>query len=134
MKTIAPFALFIVFLGLWTWKLLEPYPLPEALEENIPADMKFTLAKSLHAGAYAFLTALAALLPVRRPYFWAAVAVLALHGVGTEIGQTYVPNRNGCVRDVLIDWTGVGLGLLFLWGCRVVWLRGTKPAPEKPAV
>ena len=74
------------------------------------------LAKSLHAGVYAFLTVLAALLPVRRRYFWAAVVVLLLHGIGTEIGQTYVPSRHGCVRDVLIDWTGIGLGLLFLWG------------------
>jgi len=26
--------------------------------------------------------------------------------------------RHGCVRDVLIDWAGIGLGLLtlYLWG------------------
>ena len=66
--------------------------------------------------AYAFLTVLAATLPVRRPYFWAVVIVLAMHGVGTEIGQTYVPGRGGSKRDVAIDWVGVGLGLLTLHG------------------
>ncbi|HEV3385354.1 MAG TPA: VanZ family protein [Gemmata sp.] len=117
MRTVAPFVIFLTFLGLWTWKLLEPVPVPEAIEQQIPVDLKFWLAKSLHAGAYAFLTVLAAFLPVRRPYFWVALGTLALHGVGTEIGQTYVPNRNGCVRDVIIDWLGIGLGLAGLWGC-----------------
>ena len=39
---------------------------------------------------------------------------LLLHGVGTEIGQTYVPNRTGKVTDVLIDWAGITAGLLAL--------------------
>ena len=117
MRTVTPFVVFLTFLGLWTWKLLEPVPVPEAIEQQIPVDQKFLLAKSLHVGAYAFLTILAASLPVRRPYFWAVVVGLALHGVGTEIGQTYIPNRNGCVRDVIIDWVGIGLGLAGLWGC-----------------
>jgi len=115
MKKVAPFVVFLIFLGLWTWKLLEPAPVPEAIEQRIPVDFKFMLAKSLHAGAYAFLTVLAAFLPVRRPYFWAVVVTLALHGVGTEIGQTYVPSRNGCVRDVIIDWVGIAIGLVALW-------------------
>jgi VanZ family protein len=121
MKTVAPFAIFLIFLGLWTWKLLEPYPVPEALASHSPISLEFAFAKSLHAGAYAFLTVLAAFLPVRRPYFWAVVIIVALHGVGTEIGQTYVPSRHGCVRDVIIDWIGVALGLACLW----VWsIRG----------
>lgn len=106
--------IFLLFLGLWTWKLLEPSPLPERLAEGIPTDWKFWLAKILHAGAYSFLTLLARWLPVRRAVFWWVVALLALHGVGSEIGQTYVPNRHGCVRDVIIDWVGIGMGLLFL--------------------
>ena len=68
----------------------------------------------LHAGAYAFLTVLASFLPVRRSLFWIVVAALALHAIGTEIGQTYVPNRHGSVRDVLIDWVGIAVGLLVL--------------------
>jgi VanZ family protein len=97
---------------------LEPYPVPEAIGQHISIDLKFLLAKSLHASAYAFLTILAALLPIRRPYFWAVAVILALHGVGTEIGQTYIPSRDGCVRDVIIDWVGITLGLLGIWGYR----------------
>ena len=26
MRSVAPFAVFLTFLGLWTWKLLEPNP------------------------------------------------------------------------------------------------------------
>ena len=106
--------LFLVLLGLWTWKLLEPSPVPESVEA-MPTDLKFILAKMAHAGAYAFLTILAAFLPVRRPYFWTVVATLALHGIGTEIGQyTMAVGRHGCVQDVLIDWAGIGLGLAAL--------------------
>ena len=36
-----------------------------------------------------------------------AIAFMVLHGIGTEIGQTYVPNRVGSVKDVLIDGAGV---------------------------
>src|SRR4051794_16806626 len=49
----------LVFLGLWTWKLLEPNPVPEAISEKLKGDARFVAAKSLHAGGYAFLTLLA---------------------------------------------------------------------------
>jgi VanZ family protein len=130
MRTTIPFVVFVLFLGLWTWKLLEPVPVPEAIEQRIPTDLRFLFAKSLHAGAYAFLTVLAATLPVRRPFFWAVVAVIALHGVGTEIGQTYVPSRHGCVQDVIIDWVGIGLGLLGMWACGYVWRAGRSTDPR----
>ena len=39
------------------------------------------------------------------------VALLLAHAVGTEIIQTFVPNRDGRVRDVVIDWTGVIVGV-----------------------
>jgi len=121
MRTVLPFAVFFLFLGLWTWKLLEPNPVPEPVLHGIPTDWKFWLAKALHAGAYAFLAVLAAWLPVRRPYFWVVVVLLALHAVGTEIGQSFVPNRHGSARDVVIDWVGIGLGLLVLrrWPLRL---------------
>lgn len=118
LKTAFPFAAFALFLGLWTWKLLEPNPVPEAISDELSAGARFLFAKLLHVGAYGFLTLLAATLPVRRPYFWVAVATLAVHAVGTEIGQTYVPNRNGSARDVLFDWAGVGMGLLALAAVR----------------
>jgi VanZ family protein len=114
MRNVAPFAIFLFFLALWTWKLLEPNPVPETVNEEIPNDLKFYVAKALHAGAYAFLTVLAGYLPVQRSFFWCVIGVLALHAIGTEIGQTYVPNRHGSVRDVLVDWTGIAMGLVAL--------------------
>lgn len=107
------FAIFLVFLGLWTWKLLEPYPVPEDLRDGLErAGLSFIAAKSLHAAGYAFLTILAFTLPVPKRWRWFLVLLLAWHGVATEIGQSFVPNRTGRVRDVLIDWLGIGLGLL----------------------
>jgi VanZ family protein len=117
MSRAGPLVTFLLFLGLWTWKLLEPNPVPEEVTRGLSVGVKFLLAKSLHVGAYAFLTVLAGLLPVRRPYFWLVIVVLVLHAVGTEIGQSFVRNRSGSVRDVLIDWAGIGLGLL---ACRLL--------------
>ena len=31
----------LVFLGLWTWKLLEPNPVPEAVSEHLTGDVRF---------------------------------------------------------------------------------------------
>jgi hypothetical protein len=120
MRTVLPFVVFAVFLGLWTWKLLEPNPVPEKLTEGWSLSRKFVAAKMLHVGAYGFLTLLAAWLPVRRVYFEATVGLLALHAIGTEIGQSYVPNRTGSVLDVFIDWLGIGLALA---GLRVLSAR-----------
>jgi VanZ family protein len=120
----------LVFLGLWTWKLLEPNPVPEALSEHLKGDVRFAAAKSLHACGYGFLTLLAVTLPVPNYWRWFFAGLLALHGVATEIGQTYVPGRTGSVRDVLIDWVGVGLALL-VW--RVVVWRTARRLSSVPA-
>lgn len=117
---------FLLLLGLWTWKLLEPSPVPERVAEEIPTDAKFLLAKAAHFGVYAALTVLAAFLPVRKPYFWMVIATLALHGLGTEIGQRFVANRHGSARDVLIDWAGIGAGLVVLF-----WLWPRHRAPNR---
>jgi VanZ family protein len=111
----------LTFLGLWTWKLLEPYPVPEIVSAQLQGEVRFVAAKGLHACGYGFLALLAVTLPVRNEWRWCFAALLALHGVGTEIGQTYVPNRTGSVRDVLIDWAGVALGVLVWQTAR--WLR-----------
>ena len=123
------FVVFAAFLGLWTWKLLEPHPVPEELAAQLGSDWKFVLAKSLHAGAYAFLTVLVFALPVPRRWHWVLVVVLALHGAATEFGQTFVPNRTGTKRDVIIDWVGIALGCLTRYGVR----RLTSGRPVPPA-
>jgi VanZ family protein len=132
MRTVLPFAVFFLFLGLWTWKLLHPYPVPEELTAGVSAPVKFVAAKALHVGGYAFLTVLTAFLPVRRPYFWMAVLTLVIHAVGTEIGQLYVPNRSGSVRDVLLNWAGILVGLAVIRVAATRSLRGGARAPVTP--
>ncbi len=107
--------LFLALLAVWTWKLLEPSPVPESLKLSLASVwdlLPFLAAKCLHAGGYALLTALAWVWAPTPQWKWAAVAFLLAHGVGTEIGQTFVPNRTGKVTDVLIDWAGITAGLL----------------------
>jgi VanZ family protein len=104
----------LVFLGLWTWKLLEPNPVPEAISEKLKGWERFAAAKTLHVSGYCFLTLLTVTLPLPNYWRWFLAGLLALHGVATEIGQTFVPGRTGSVRDVLIDWGGVCAAVL-IW-------------------
>lgn len=110
-------AIFLTFLGLWTWKLLEPHPVPDDLREGLAElHLDFWAAKTLHAGGYAFLTVLALMMPISRRWRWVLVGFLVLHGAGTEIGQLYVKNRTGTKRDAVIDWCGIAMGVAaFRW-------------------
>lgn len=109
---------FAALLALWTWKLVEPNPFPAVQAALSFWDwLPYAAAKSLHAGAYGFLTLFALWLARRAPWSRVAVAGMALHGVGTEVAQTYVPGRHGCIQDVLIDWSGVAAAAL-LWRWR----------------
>lgn len=105
-------------LGLWTWKLLDPTPVPDGLLDRFGPGARFAAAKGLHLGGYCALALLAVTLPVRGYWRWFLVGLLALHGVATEIGQTFVPGRTGSVRDVLIDWAGIALGVLVWRACK----------------
>lgn len=103
--------LFAVGISIWTWKLLEPKPVPEALLWSLRSwldILPFLLAKTLHFTGYAGLTGLLMLTLDR--HWRVAVALMILHGIGTEIGQTFVPNRTGKVTDVLLDSCGILLG------------------------
>ena len=108
-------AVFWPVLAAWTWKLLEPSPVPESVLTGLRGFwdlLPLVAAKTLHALGYAFLACLLwTWLPVGR---WRVigVALLLLHGAGTEIGQTFVPNRTGKVTDVVIDWAGVTAGVI----------------------
>ena len=111
---LAALLVFIPLLLLWTWKLLEPNPVPDRMREFLSFWdwLPFVLAKCLHTGCYAFLTALALIwVPTRRGKVL-AIGFMLFHGVGTEIGQTYVPNRVGSIKDVLIDSAGVFIGVI----------------------
>jgi VanZ family protein len=107
------FAAFLAVLVLWTWKLLDPAPVPgEWKSWLVSLGLVFAAAKGLHVVGYATLTVLAVTLPVPRRWRVFLVGLLVLHGVVTEVGQTFVPDRTGSPLDVLIDWAGIVLGVL----------------------
>lgn len=112
MKTVLHAIVFLVFLSLWTWKLLQSQPVPEGVSVGLSSGVKFGLAKTVHFCAYAFLAVLGGSL-ARRSRWW-VVGLLVLHAIGTEIGQTFVPHRSGTVMDVLIDGCGIAAGMLAL--------------------
>ncbi|EEF58351.1 VanZ family protein [Pedosphaera parvula Ellin514] len=55
----------------------------------------------------------------KRPWQWSeagvALWVAALYASTDEFHQTFVPSREGCLRDVLIDSSGALIGLLALY-------------------
>ena len=105
----AAFALFWPLLAAWTWLLVRPNPIPDVVDA-IGLDWRFLAAKCLHGGTYAALAGLGRVWPAGPRGRWLVLGLLLLHGVGTEVAQTFVPNRSGCVRDVLVDWAGVAVG------------------------
>lgn len=54
-----------------------------------------------------------------RPWRWSEAAeglwFVVLYAATDEFHQTFVPSREGCLRDVLIDSCGAIAGLLLLW-------------------
>jgi VanZ family protein len=116
--------LFLLVLALWTWKLLEPIPVPARITHELSDVARFLLAKGLHLSAYAVLTVWAIRLPLSAYGRCFLVGLLALHGVATEIGQTFVPGRTGSAVDILIDWLGIGLGVVVSCGM---------PRPTRPS-
>ena len=106
--------IFVPTLVVWTWKLLEPNPVPEPVLNILSVwdFLPYLAAKLLHGGGYAFLTVLAWVVVPNR-WRWAAVGFLLLHGAGSELLQHVMPfNRTGKLTDVLIDWVGVAVGVL----------------------
>jgi VanZ family protein len=108
-------------------RILEPllrWLLPN-LAPNIRDDIVFVARKCAHLTEYAVLALLVWRLlrkPVRRdprPWNWRvaglALLVAALYAASDEFHQTFVPTRDGCVRDVFIDSCGAAAGLLLLW-------------------
>ncbi|HEX4613343.1 MAG TPA: VanZ family protein [Urbifossiella sp.] len=104
---------FAVLLGLWTWKLVSPVPVPDEVRSGLDSvGLSLAAAKTLHLLGYALLAFLAGTMPAPRHWRVFLVGLLVLHGVATEIVQTFVPNRTGKASDVLIDWNGIALGAL----------------------
>jgi VanZ family protein len=100
--------------------LLFPGMTEEAVEGIVTA-----LRKCAHLTEYALFALLvwrAWRKPVRhdqRPWRWQEAAIAlsfaVLYAATDEYHQTFVPSREGCVRDVLIDSVGAVAGLSLLW-------------------
>ena len=107
--------LFAPLLVAWTWKLLEPYPLPETVEAafSFSGTARFIAAKTLHASVYSALAWLVTVGAPTRRWWFAGLGLLVAHAAGTEIAQHLMAvGRTGKVTDVLIDLAGISLGVL----------------------
>lgn len=104
-------------------------PILRWFNPNIPDEtiwrIQLTLRKTGHVTEYAILALLlwrARRRPVagdRRPWDWReagiALALTVLFAISDEWHQSFVPSREGSVRDVLIDTAGASAGLLGFW-------------------
>ncbi len=80
-----------------------------------------------HILAFAALATVAVLfLRLHKPVLAAAFAVHVLFGAGIELGQMWVPGRDGSLADLLAGATGVVIGALLGASIRV--LASQKPA------
>jgi VanZ family protein len=108
---------------------------PHLSEESVRAII-FILRKCAHLAEYAVLALLlwralhkAPGLDAPRwrwPEAGLALALAALYAASDEFHQTFVPSRQGCVSDVLLDTAGGALGLMCLWAAGR-WRRAAKP-------
>jgi VanZ family protein len=108
-------------------RILEPLLrwLFPAMAADTRNELVFLARKCAHLTEYAVLALMvwrAWRKPVRRdprPWSWpdagVALLVAALYAATDEFHQTFVPGRDGCVRDVLIDSCGAAAGLFLLW-------------------
>ena len=96
-----------------------------ALSNDAVYFVVLAVRKCAHLTEYAILALLvwrARRKPFRgdaRPWLWAHAAealwVAVFYAASDEFHQTFVPSREGCVRDVVIDSSGAVLGLGALW-------------------
>jgi VanZ family protein len=113
---------------------------PHMSEEAISA-IVFTARKCAHLTEYAILGWLYWRIlrrPVKadaRPWSWRhaglAILLVAIYAITDEIHQHFVPGREGCLRDVLIDTSGATLGMLGLWRLHYWRRRGKRKSLEK---
>lgn len=95
------------------------------LSQETTDEIVFAIRKCAHLSEYALLAFLVwrAWRKPRwkdpRPWMWSqagvAVWVAMFYATTDEFHQTFVPSREGCVRDVMIDSTGAIVGMIVLW-------------------
>ena len=97
---------------------------PHLSDEAVHA-MVFTARKCAHLTEFAVLALLLwralhkAPGPEAPAWRWReaglVLALVALYAASDEFHQTFVPSRQGCVSDVLLDTAGGAIGLVCLW-------------------
>jgi VanZ family protein len=100
----------LLSLVVWTAKLLDPQPIPQGLEP--PVDWAYVLAKTLHVAGYFWCTFGGLWLWKSMRWRLLFAGFMVWHGIGTEIGQSYIPTRSGSVKDVGFDAFGITLACL----------------------
>lgn len=106
-------------LAIWTILLLDPNPVPPALQPQ--PWLAFLLAKSLHVVGYFACTLLG--LWLWRGQSWRIVYawLMVWHGIGTEVGQSYIPTRSGSPKDIGFDALGITIACALTW-----WIHNRK--------
>ena len=97
--------------GLWCVLIFLGSSLPGAKVSEVEL-IDFVAHKSVHILEYAILAVL--LFRSTGSYWWAFVLSLAF-GFTDETHQLFVTNREGKIRDALIDGFGSLISLLLLW-------------------
>lgn len=116
----------VAALGLaWTVALLIPIPHRTASAVLGGDDAKFWFAKGLHMGAYAFLAFSVGTFRLTRRERILVLVCLFAHGASTEFFQQFV-ERGASLRDVMIDSTGIVLGVAAGWHW---WREIRRPSP-----
>ncbi len=99
----------------WTWMLL--MPIPDSAKRLSGPDLMFWFGKGLHVTAYAVLSVLTWLLPVRESLRWLMIFLLIGHGGITEFFQQFV-GRGSSWLDWGRDVAGIFLGTVLARGGR----------------
>src|SRR4029077_19107472 len=104
------------------------------MSEDAIGVIVYTARKCAHLTEYAILAWLywrilrRPVKPDPRPWSWRhaglAILLVTIYAATDEFHQHFVPGREGCLRDVLIDTSGATLGMLCLW--RLHHWRGRK--------
>jgi hypothetical protein len=125
--------LWVAAAALWTVGLVMPDP-HQYTGNALSEEAFFTIGKTLHVSAYAFLAFLGLQLRLSGWFRWLPILFLSLHAFGTEWVQWAFPelNRTGSLRDVALDHFGILLGLAAAGACWLIRRRVTPSSEPRP--
>jgi VanZ family protein len=107
------------FLFTIVWTFLLVAKIPENVQFSDDPELSYririVIAKTVHALCYAGWTILTGSLFTKFGLRLALLFLLMNHAVATEYVQLVYSNRDGCLRDSLIDHAGIFVGLVLSW-------------------